>query len=100
MNVKVLETPITERYCKIGDEAILDEENKQIRCGGAWYPFDERWKVEKAIDESDKINWWNFKTEDDKTWLMMKHGFDTSFDPSRIKNVEKVKLYDLENQLE
>lgn len=43
--VKVLKTPISERYCKVGDEAILDTKNNQIRCGGAWFSFDDRWVV-------------------------------------------------------
>lgn len=46
--VKVLQTPISERYCKVNDIATLDLKNKQIRCGGAWFSFsetDERWKV-------------------------------------------------------
>ena len=44
--VRVLKTPISERYCKVGDEATLDVKNKQIRCGGAWFNFDGRWIVE------------------------------------------------------
>lgn len=44
--VKVLKTPISERYCNVGDEALLDIENKKIRCSGAWFDFDERWLVE------------------------------------------------------
>ena len=45
-NVIVLSTPISERYCKVGDEATLDVKNKQIKCGGAWFNFDERWSVQ------------------------------------------------------
>lgn len=45
VEVIVLETPITERYCKVGDAATLDIEANQIRCGGAWFNFDERWRV-------------------------------------------------------
>jgi len=44
--VTVLQTPITERYCKVGDTATLDLNNKQIRCGGVWFKFDERWIVQ------------------------------------------------------
>jgi len=44
--VTVLKTPITERYCKVGDTATLDLENKQIRCSGSWFNFDERWVVQ------------------------------------------------------
>jgi hypothetical protein len=44
--VRVLKTPISERYCKVGDEATLDVKNKQIRCGGVWFNFDERWSVQ------------------------------------------------------
>lgn len=45
INVTVLQTPITERYCKIGDSAQLDITNKKIRCSGAWFDYDERWKT-------------------------------------------------------
>lgn len=44
--VIVRKSPISERYCKVGDTATLDTKNNQIRCGGAWFAFDERWKVE------------------------------------------------------
>lgn len=44
--VKVIKTPISERYCKSGDEALLDVKNNQIRCSGAWFNFDGRWIVE------------------------------------------------------
>jgi len=44
--VTVLKTPITERYCKVGDTATLDLKNKQIRCSGAWFKFDDRWVVQ------------------------------------------------------
>jgi hypothetical protein len=46
MKVKVLQTPISERYCKINDIATLDTKNKQIRCSGCWFDFDDRWIVE------------------------------------------------------
>lgn len=62
--VKVLQTPITERYCRPGDIATLDLENNQIRCGDAWFKFDERWIVESiGIDpkyiryEKDPRKW-------------------------------------------
>ena len=44
--VKVIKTPITERYCKVGDTATLDLKNKQIKCSGAWFKFDDRWVVQ------------------------------------------------------
>ena len=46
--VKVLKTPISDRYCRVGDIATLDLKAKQIRCGGAWFSFsetDERWEI-------------------------------------------------------
>ena len=46
INVQVLQSPISERYCKVGDEAQVDTQNKKIRCGGAWFDFDKRWIVE------------------------------------------------------
>lgn len=44
--VKVIQTPISERYCQIGQTATLDTTNNEIRCGGAWFKFDDRWIVE------------------------------------------------------
>lgn len=49
-HVTVLKTPITERYCKVGDVATLDTKNKQIRCNGAWFPFDKRWVVQPYME--------------------------------------------------
>jgi hypothetical protein len=43
--VTVLQTPISERYCRVGDTANLDIKSKQIRCGGAWFNFNDRWQV-------------------------------------------------------
>ena len=45
--VIIIQTPISERYCKVGDEATLDVKNKQIRCGSVWFNFDERWIVRR-----------------------------------------------------
>lgn len=45
-HVRVVKTPISERYCRVGDEATLDLKTSQIRCGGAWFNFDERWVVD------------------------------------------------------
>jgi hypothetical protein len=44
--VKVLASPVTERYCNVGDVATLDKATNQIRCGGVWFAFDDRWKVD------------------------------------------------------
>ena len=49
--VIVLQTPITERYCKIGDIANLDIKNKQIKCSGAWFNFDNRWIIKPYNNE-------------------------------------------------
>ncbi len=49
--VKVIITPITDRYCKEGDTALLDLKNKQIRCSGSWFPFDGRWAVVNVKEE-------------------------------------------------
>lgn len=46
--VIVLKSPISERYCKEGDEATLDRKNGKIRCSGAWFNFDERWTVKSV----------------------------------------------------
>jgi len=47
-NVMVLKSPVSERYCKVGDTATLDLKNKQIRCSGAWFGFDKRWAVQNC----------------------------------------------------
>ncbi len=46
VNVKIHKTPISERYCIVNDECLLDTLNNQIRCSGCWFGFDERWEVE------------------------------------------------------
>ena len=46
--VVVSQTPISERYCRVGDSAMLDVENNKIRCGDAWFNFDDRWIVESC----------------------------------------------------
>jgi hypothetical protein len=43
-------------------------------------------------------SWWNFKSEDDQIWLMMKYGYDTPFDPKRVKVAEMVKMYEAEQR--
>lgn len=43
VQVEVVEFPISDRYCHIG--AIGTVKNGQIRVGGCWFNFDERWKV-------------------------------------------------------
>jgi len=53
MQVKVKKTPITERYCKAGDEATLDEKTNKIRCSDAWFNFDERWEVEEIKNDNE-----------------------------------------------
>mgnify|MGYP003431827376 CR=1 FL=1 len=45
--VKVLRTPISDRYCRVGDEARLDIQRMEIKCAGSWFRFDERWLVEQ-----------------------------------------------------
>lgn len=47
--VRVIKTPVTERYCNVGDIAYLDMENKQIRCGGVWFSFNDKWIVSQEI---------------------------------------------------
>lgn len=41
--VEVIEYPISDRYCHKGKIGTL--RNGQIRLGGAWFKFDERWVV-------------------------------------------------------
>lgn len=45
IQVRVINFPISKRYCHVGYEATLDVLNSKIRCGGAWFDFDDRWKV-------------------------------------------------------
>lgn len=46
---KVIKTPISERYCKVGDIVTLDAEHNKIRCSGTWFDFDKRWLIEEHI---------------------------------------------------
>ena len=40
-------SPISERMWYKGQEATVDPKNEQIRVGGNWFNFDERWRVKK-----------------------------------------------------
>ena len=42
-DVEVVETPVTERYCKKGDICLVSD--AQIRAGGVWFALDSRWTV-------------------------------------------------------
>jgi hypothetical protein len=46
IQVKVLCYPISDRYCSVGASATLDLTTSQVRVGGAWFDFDDRWSVE------------------------------------------------------
>lgn len=49
--VIILEYPISDRYCSEHDIAFLNTTINKIRCGGAWFDFDEtRWKIKKISD--------------------------------------------------
>lgn len=41
--VEVIEYPISDRYCSKGKIGTI--RNGQIRVGGTWFKFDERWVV-------------------------------------------------------
>lgn len=49
MNVKVIKTPVSERYCKVGEIALVDKNTNQIRCSGAWFTLNDRWEIEEII---------------------------------------------------
>lgn len=51
IQVKVLKTPISERYCREGDTAEIDFQTNQIRCGGCWFTIGDRWMYQ-IIDRS------------------------------------------------
>ncbi len=47
ITVKVVKTPVTDRYCKPGDTVEIDCNTNKVRCGGAWFNFDRtKWEVE------------------------------------------------------
>lgn len=46
----------------------------------------------------DYRKWWNYKSEDEQIWLMMKHGFSNPFDPNRVKISEIEKMYKIEEK--
>jgi hypothetical protein len=54
--VKVLLSPVSERYCRVGDTALLDIDHNQIRCGGVWFSFNDKWIVE-PISEGYTKGW-------------------------------------------
>ncbi len=46
ITVIVVESPVTERYCKKSDAGTV--RGNQIRVGGAWFNLDARWKIKIA----------------------------------------------------
>lgn len=50
-NVIIISSPITERMVKSGDKGEVDEITKQIRVGGNWFNFDNRWEVKDDKNE-------------------------------------------------
>jgi len=45
-------------------------------------------------------NWWNFQSEDEQIFLMMKYGYSTPFDPKRVKVSEMVAMYKREKNMQ
>lgn len=43
IEVEIIEYPISDRYCRKGATGTIF--NNQIRVGGAWFDFDDRWVV-------------------------------------------------------
>jgi plasmid replication initiation protein len=48
-SVKVVQTPVSERIARVGDDAQLDIVTHQIRFGGIWFTFNENWIIEEII---------------------------------------------------
>jgi hypothetical protein len=48
--VIIEDSPISDRMWYKGQEATVDPKNGQIRVGGNWFAFDERWKVKRKDD--------------------------------------------------
>lgn len=46
MFVTILKSPISNRYCSVGDVGKLDLINNYIKCNGVWFNFDNRWIVQ------------------------------------------------------
>lgn len=57
-----------------------------------------RYEAKAEVKAEDKHSWWNFQSEDEQIWLMMKYGWDTPFNPNRVRYEEMEKMYDLEKK--
>lgn len=51
MKVKIISSPVTERYVRKGMVGHLDNENilanDQIQVNGVWFGFNAKWKVKE-----------------------------------------------------
>lgn len=47
INVKVIKTPVTERYCKINDILLMDKNTNQVRSNIGWLTLNDRWEIEE-----------------------------------------------------
>jgi hypothetical protein len=43
--VTVVKTPISERYCNVGDEIDLDPTTNRVRFKGVWFGLNENWTI-------------------------------------------------------
>lgn len=84
IDVTVVKSPITTRYCQPGSEAQLDTENNQIRVGGAWFDYSPiKWKI---------------VTEDQKKESFLKDAMDNVILPDR-EFVDLVEAYNITEEL-
>jgi hypothetical protein len=54
MQVKIIKSPITERYVRPGDTGIIDNKTSRIRVNGVWFDFDNRWQTYPTFFETNK----------------------------------------------
>jgi len=93
MKVYIISSPISERYAQKGYIGTLDGLCGNIRVGGAWFPFDDRWVVKTAgelwaelgdvpVTENEELDapFLDFEIGTDNTEVW--HWFEEAFDLS------------------
>ena len=51
INCKIIYSPISERYWSPNCDAQIDPTTDKIRCGGAWFDYDDRWEVVRSNED-------------------------------------------------
>ena len=90
-------------YLEFKDGELLTEDGYNFERSFYEFPhFEDGWEIWEPKPPKNKDidykGWWGLKNKEDQMWIMMKYGFNTPFDPSRITLHQLEEIYNLENE--